>query len=92
MTDRKAGRWIIAAGTAFAAVLLWVVGAAFDDARDDAQRDAVVNGAYLSWMVAGECERGRAQCDAALRKANANDYGVWFSADGSAAPKGDVKW
>lgn len=92
MRHQTAGRVLSTAVVGTGAVLLWLVGAAFDDARDDARRDAVVDGAYLSWMVARECDANRARCDQALKIANANEFGVWFREDGSAAPRDDVKW
>jgi hypothetical protein len=66
----------------------WLIGAAFDGSLSAHGKEAAVDGAELSWMVATECGKGDAACDAALIEANRNPYGVRFMEDGTAYPVG----
>lgn len=46
--------------------------------------EAVIDGAYMSWSVYTECERGPEACDKVLAEVNNDRDGVLFFEDGTA--------
>jgi hypothetical protein len=52
-------------------------------ATDERARDLIIEGGYLSWQASNGCGQGPAECDRALREANANPYGITVMEDGS---------